>query len=116
MTSLIYSILGWVLPIVLGPLVYIVAGEVLNAHRRIDDLPPVFKRIAVVGLGTLIVAVLSALGIALPPECASLPQEVTEACAKVLSEPTVVRGVAAALVAMLLHKLRKAKPDYGRTP
>lgn len=111
MTSILYSIAGWALPILLGPIVYIVARQVLNAHYSIDALPPWVKRIAVVALGTLSAAVLSALGVAVPVECVSLPNEVTEACARVLSEPTVVRGLTAGVCAMIVHALKKSKPN-----
>ena len=69
MLNLIYPVLGWVLPIVLGPLVYAAARYVLNANLWIDDLPSAFKRVAVVALGLLASAVLNALDIAVPDDC-----------------------------------------------
>ena len=103
------QVLGWILPVVLGPIVYILAREVLNAHRKIDDLPPAFKRVAVVALGSLVAAVLNVLEIAPPPECVS--DAATEACAQALNVPTVVRGATASAVAMILHALKKSRPD-----
>lgn len=112
MTRFLFPILGWVLPIVLAPLVYIVMREILNAHRKIDDLPPIAKRIAVVGGGTLLVATFNVLGVALPVECyVSDTFAFTESCAKALNTPTVVRGVTAALAAMAIHAIKKSRPN-----
>jgi hypothetical protein len=110
MTNIAFTVAGWVLPIVLGPIVYLWARQLLNVTTWVDDLPPIFKRFAVVLLGTLVVAVLNALGIALPPECDTLPQDVTQVCVSALSGSTIVRGVTAALVAMFLHALKKERP------
>lgn len=112
MNGIVTQILGWVLPIVLGPIVYLFAREVLNATRRIDDLPPIVKRIAVVGLGALVVAVFNVLGVALPPECyTGVDFALTPDCAAAINTPTVVRGLTAGVVAMVLHALKKAKPN-----
>lgn len=104
-------VLGWVLPVVLGPVVYLFARELLNATRRVDDLPPIAKRASVIALGLLVSALLNAVGVAVPPECFALPNEITSECANALNAPTVVRGISAALVAMLIHAVKKAKPN-----
>lgn len=112
MTSLLYSALGWVLPIVLGPLVYVVARYALNAGLWVDDLPPAFKRVAVVAIGGVIAAAFNALGIAPPPECVDMQtQAALASCAGALNAPVVVRGVTASLVAMLIHALKKSRPN-----
>lgn len=110
MTALALHVAGWVLPILLGPIVYVVMQQVLNVHRVIDDLPPVFKRGAVAAFGMLLVAVLNTLGVAVPQECVAFPADVIADCAKALSGPTVVRGITAALVAFAIHAARKAQP------
>lgn len=109
MNAIVLQIIGWVLPIVLGPLVYVAARYALNANAFVDELPPLFKRVAVVALGTLTVAVLNVLGVAVPTECAT-PTETFTDCAATLNTPTVVRGVTAGVVAMVLHALKKSRP------
>lgn len=110
--AILTQILGWVLPIVLGPLVYAAARELLNAHRRVDDLPPLLKRLAVVALSALTVATFNVLGVALPPECyANETFTLSDACAQAFNAPTVVRSVTAAAVAMIIHAIKKSKPN-----
>ena len=112
MNPIVQTVLGWVLPVVLGPLVYFAARELLNVSRRIDDLPPLVKRFAVVALGTLVAAGLHVLGGAVPLECVTLAEGVlSPECATALNAPTVVRGVTAGLVAMILHYLKKSRPN-----
>lgn len=116
MTSLIvFKVLGWVLPVVLGPVVYFVAREVLNVSQRIDDLPPAFKRVAVVLLGGIVTAGLNTLGIAIPEACNALAgTEVgtsAAACAQALGEKVPVQAVTAALVAMVIHAAKKSRPN-----
>lgn len=112
MTRFLLPILGWIVPIVLAPLVYVMARELLNAHRRIDDLPPIAKRIAVVLLGTLLVGALNTLGVAVPVECyVGDVFAFTEACVRAINGPTVVRGVTAGLTAMVIHAIKKSRPN-----
>lgn len=111
MTTIAITVLGWVLPILLAPLVYFVARELLNVNLAIDNLPPIVKRLAVVALGTLIVAALSAAGVIVPTECVGLPNEFTAECAKALNAPVIVKGVTAALAAFVIHAIKKQKPN-----
>ena len=112
MMRFIYPVLGWIVPILLAPLVYAVSREILNASRRIDDLPPAIKRVAVAIIGTLLVGGLNALGVALPAECYVADTfAFTDVCAKALNGPTVVRGVTAAIAAMIIHTIKKSKPN-----
>lgn len=102
------KILGWVLPLVLGPIVYVVARSALNAHTAIDDLPPILKRIAVGALGIAITVAAQALGVVLPPECVDAA---SRECATALNAPAVVQGVTVALVAIIMHALKKSNPN-----
>ena len=113
MNPIVQAILSWVLPIELGPLVYFAARELLNVSRRIDDLPPLVKRLVVGVLGVLLTSAFTALGVALPPECVELfrVDAVSEACRTALSAPDVLRGVTAALVAIAMHALKKSRPN-----
>ena len=114
MTSeLVLKVLGWVLPILLGPIVYVAANIVLNLTRKIDDLPAIAKQFVVTLIGTAAVGALSALGIAVPPECVALPNEITDACIGVLTGSMVIKGGAAAVTAFVIHAARKS-PKYGR--
>lgn len=106
--TVILKVIGWVLPVVLGPIVYVLADNALNISKSVDDLPPALKRLAVVIMGTVLAAAFSALGLALPPECQAAYDEV---CARALGTPSVVQGVVAGLVAMAMHYLRK-KPVW----
>lgn len=104
------QILGWVIPIILAPVVYLLARLFLNGHRSLDNLPPWLKRAAVLAIGVAVTAALAAAGVAMPAECVAMPEEITDACAQALGGPNVVKGVVAALTAMFLHHLKKANP------
>lgn len=112
------KLLEWVLPVLLGPLVYYVAREVLNVSRGVDNLPPAVKRVAVVAIGTLVTAVFGALKLTVPEACAALTDAATvaansdaaTACAAALSAKVPVQGVTAALVAMVVHAIKKQRP------
>lgn len=110
LSALSLKVLGWVLPILLAPIVYALARIMLNAHARIDYLPAWIKRGAVLALGFAVTAILSALGLTVPAECIGLPAEFSEQCAQALSAPTFLKGLTVAVVAMLMHALKKAKP------
>lgn len=111
-SAIVLKVLGWVLPIVLGPLVYVVAREVLNVARRVDDLPPTAKRIVVGIIGTALSAGATATGIAIPTECVALVQGIdfTEACSAALTGKTVVSGLTASIVAIVIHSVKKSNP------
>jgi ammonia channel protein AmtB len=111
-SALVLKVLGWVLPVILGPIVYVVAREVLNVARRVDDLPAVAKRIVVGIIGVVMTAAFTAAGVALPTECVAsfAGSDFTEACATALTGKTTVQGVTAALAAMILHALKKSNP------
>lgn len=111
------TVIGWVLPIVLGPLVYAIARSTLNVSNRIDDLPPAIKRLAVVAFGTAVVAIFSALGVTAPETCVAIGNgtvagvDAAQACAVALASKVPVQGVVAALVAMTIHAVKKEKPN-----
>lgn len=104
--AIVLKVIGWILPILLGPIVYIAAKAVLNAHDAIDRLPPIVKRIAVGALGIAVVAITQLLGVNLPAECADAA---TRECAQAINKPEVLQGITAALVAMLLHYFKKSR-------
>ncbi len=111
------KVLGWVLPVVLGPLVYYVARYALNVSTAVDDLPAPIKRIAVVLIGAGLSAAFAALQVALPGECAALSADVAAAtsgavhsCVAALGTKAPVEGVVAALVAFVIHAIKKQNP------
>lgn len=103
------KVLGWILPIILGPLVYVVARQALNVHDTVDNLPPIMKRIAVGAIGLAITVTFQALGVALPAECVT--NATTVDCSQAINTPAVLQGLTAAAVALFLHHLKKAKPN-----
>lgn len=109
--NVLNSVLGWVLPIILGPLVYVAMREVLNVSQRLDDLSPGVKRILVTIAGTGLAFAVEALGVSLPSECEQIREGVSEACEAALLGKPFLKGVTAAVVAMVLHKLKKARPN-----
>lgn len=112
MTGITLHILGWVLPILLGPVVYIVARELLNVTRQVDDLPPLVKRLSVIALSALVVGAFNVLGVALPAECYLEDSvAITTACAQAINAPSVVKAITAALVAFGMHALKKSRPN-----
>ena len=112
MDVILVKVLSWVVPVLLGPLVYVAARELLNVTRRVDDLPAFAKRIVVTLVGTVLTGALAALGVALPTECVAsfAGSDFTDACAQALTGKTVVQGVTAGLTAMVLHALKKSNP------
>lgn len=116
MQTIYMKMLEWVLPVVLGPLVYYVAREVLNVSARVDDLPAPIKRVAVVLIGTLVTAVFGALHLVAPEACTALTDAATvatdgvRACATALGQKVPVQGVTAAVVAMIVHAVKKENP------
>lgn len=110
MLNIALTVLGWVAPIVLAPVVYAMARELLNISRKVDDLPVFAKRLVVTFVGTAIVGTLNVLGVTIPVECAGLPETLTETCAQALTGSTVVKGVAAGLAAMVIHAIKKSNP------
>lgn len=116
MHTIYMKMLEWVLPVVLGPIVYYVAREILNASTRIDDLPAPIKRVAVVLIGGVVTAVFGALHLVAPEACVALTDSATVAshavgaCAAALGEKVPVQGVTAAIVAMIVHNIKKQNP------
>ena len=104
-------VFAWTLPIVLGPLVYSLARQLLNAHYIVDGLPPIAKRVIVGIVGVLLATVFQQLGVTAPPECSdsALP-EFLKACSTALGAAPAVQGVTASLVAFVLHALKKSNP------
>lgn len=110
---IVTKILEWVLPLLIGPLVYAGARELLNLSATIDDAPAFAKRIFVVLFATLVSAGFAALGLTVPPECSLLLHggtEVTQACAVALTQKVPVQGVTAGIVAMIIHAVKKQQP------
>ena len=106
------KVLSWVLPIVIGPLVYLAARGLLNAHAVVDAFPPIAKRMAVIALGFVVAGVFQVLGLGLPAECVDAAHGggLTDACTGVLTGNSTVQAVTGALVAMFLHQLKKSNP------
>lgn len=112
------KVLEWVLPVVLGPIVYYVMRELLNLSAKVDDLPPIAKRFAVVLVGTVITGALSALKLASPEACVALTDAATvaaqgstvSACVAALTAKVPLQGITAALVAMVIHAVKKQNP------
>ena len=117
-SAIVIKVLSWVLPVLLGPIVYYASRELLNVSRRIDDLPPSLKRVVVTLLGMIVSASLGVLGIAAPAECAALldPAQnaaagIGQACANALGAKVPLQGIVAALTAMLIHRIKKQRPQ-----
>lgn len=118
MKVLALQILGWALPVVLGPVVYVVARWLLNVSDKVDELPPTAKRLVVMALGTALSAGLSYLHIAIPTECAALSNVSADvmaasahACALALNTKVPIQGLTAAAVAFVMHQIKKSHPN-----
>jgi len=113
MNAIAMKVLGWVLPMVLGPIVYVVSRELLNLSQRVDDLPPFFKRCVVIAISVIVSAVFGALKLTAPAECINISDAVgaAQACAVALSAKVPLQGVVAALVAFAIHAVKKQKPN-----
>ena len=109
--NVLNSVLGWVLPILLGPLVYVAMREILNVSRRIDDLSPGVKRVLVTIAGTGLAFGVEALGVSLPSECENVREGISEACEAALLGKPFLKGVTAAVVAMVMHTIKKSRPN-----
>ncbi len=118
MQTITLQVLSWVLPVVLGPVVYFVARYALNASDKIDDLPASVKRIAVIGIGTAISYAFAWLHIDVPSECAALKDVSTDimvgavhACAAAINTKAPLQALVAAAVAMVIHEVKKSHPS-----
>ena len=109
--NVLNSVLGWVLPILLGPLVYVAMREILNVSRRIDDLSPGVKRVLVTIAGTGLAFGVEALGVSLPSACEDVRNGISEACEAALLGKPFLKGVTAALVAIAIHAIKKSRPN-----
>lgn len=110
MVNIGLTVVGWVLPILLGPIVYFAGQALLNGSQKIDDLPPAFKRIAIVVLSSVLVAIFNAAGVTVPVECQGT-EVVVDACVKAINAPAVLKALTAAAVAFLMHFLKKQRPN-----
>lgn len=120
--ALAIRLLGWLLPLVLVPVVYVVFRWVTNHIDLLDRLPAGVKRIAVTLFGMAATTILSKIGIAMPLACEGLwVGDLSAACLEALNEQgwqnglaTAIAGVFVGLGAMGLHYLRK-KPPHDPT-
>lgn len=116
MHTIYMKMLEWVLPVVLGPIVYYVAREILNVSARIDDLPAPIKRVAVFAISGVVTATFGALHLVAPEACTALTDSATVAsnavgaCAAALTQKVPVQAVTGAVVAMIVHAIKKESP------
>lgn len=96
-----------VLPIILGPLTFVVMQLLKQASNAVENLPPMMKRFVVAGIATALTLVGTATGVDL-----SCNQELSATCLDVLDKDAV-RAVLSAGIAFLLHYAKNAakKPN-----
>jgi ABC-type Co2+ transport system permease subunit len=116
--ALASQVLQWVLPVILGPVVYYIARWALNASDAIDNLPAVVKRAAVVAIGGALTTTLAYLHVDIPSECAALANAgadimtgAVHACALALNTKVPLQALTAAAVAFVIHSLKKQRPN-----
>ena len=95
-----------VLPMLLGPLVYIIIKNLKKASTWIDSQSPVIKRGLVFGVSSVLV-LLSNRGGA-PINCDVNATDIA-ACAEQLT-PELLKTLLGGGVALILHKLKKSDP------
>ena len=117
MIALTLNMLRWVLPLWMGLIVYEVARGILNVSTTIDYLPSAAKRVVVVGIGGAVSYVFAWLHMTTPEECAAVTSigsdafvRAVDVCATALNTKAPLQGLAAAGVAMVIHKLKKSNP------
>lgn len=118
MNALTLQVISWMLPVVLGPLVYVVARWALNVSDNVDALPTTVKRLVVMAIGTALSAGFSYLHLTLPDECATLVNvsadvyvHAVNACALALNTKIPLQGLTAAAVAFVIHAIKKSHPS-----
>lgn len=118
--QLILRVLGFVLPIVLVPVVYASFRFVSNHVGALDALPPWAKKLSVTLLGVALTGLLDLLGVGLPIACGELVAngELTAACLDALQQgdwqknvATTLAGAFVGLGAIGLHWLKKQPPN-----
>lgn len=117
MNVLTAQVLKWVLPMILGPVVYYLGRYLLNLSNAIDDLPPAVKRIAIVAIAGALTSGLAWLHIDVPSECqalvnvsADIMAGAAHACAAALNTKVPLQALTAAAVAFVIHEIKKQKP------
>lgn len=99
------------LPAIIGPITYILGRKLLNGFAALDTLPAIAKQGVVLALAIGLAALAQAAGIMLPSECAAIGTgALTSDCQSALASPVFLKGVVGALLAYLLHYLKKADP------
>lgn len=96
----------FVLPMLLGPLVYVLFKQLKNLSTWIDAQNPLIKRSLVVAVAILVTAASNLLG--QPISCDVNATEVSECLGQLT--PEVLKAILASGTAMLLHHLKKANP------
>jgi hypothetical protein len=118
MNPIALQALRWILPVVLGPIVYKLGRYALNVSDKIDCLPATVKRLAIMAIGTALSTLFTYLHLTLPAECASLVNVsadimvgATRACAEALNLQVPLQGLTAAAVAMVIHRIKMSHPS-----
>src|SRR5689334_23703862 len=96
---------GLALPLIIGPLAFILTQQLKSAIAALDTATPRVKQAVVVALSFLIAGALKFIGNYLPPICASTDEAL--ACITALTDPEAMQVIVSALLAFVLHASRK---------
>jgi hypothetical protein len=91
-----------ILPLIVGPLTFVVMQLLKQLSAVVDNLPPMVKRFAVAGIATLMTLLGTAVGVDL-----SCNPELSATCLEVLDKDAV-RALLSAGVAYVLHFAKNA--------
>ena len=97
--------MGLALPLIIGPLAFIITQQLKAAIAALDTAPARVKQAVVVALSFILAGGVQFVGSYLPPICAAPSEPLT--CLTALTDPEAVQVIVSALLAFALHSSRK---------
>jgi uncharacterized membrane protein YphA (DoxX/SURF4 family) len=92
---------GLALPLIIGPLAFVLTQQLKSAIAVLDAAPPRVKQAVVLALSFLLAGAVKFAGGYLPSTCASADE--TLACVTALTDPEAMQVIVSALLAFALH-------------
>jgi hypothetical protein len=97
---------GLVIPLVLGPIAYLITQWLKQSIVQIDQASPRIKQAVVIALSFLLAGAVKLGGSYLPPLCGSAD---TLGCLNAIADPQAIQVMLSALFAFALHAAQQKK-------
>lgn len=100
------------LPLILGPLTYVVMKYMKQGITAIDNAPPHVKQAIVLVLSFVLAGLVKAFGQFLPGSCATNDNSVD--CLNAIANPDALKVILSALIAFALHAAHVQGQDQNK--